>query len=167
MVKNHSGVSDGGIDGCKVVATGTNVESHSCQVELQVGAFLDQLTGLLQRGTELDGQGTGGFGVVGSDPNQQLAVWVKLGNFVQFVQVINGGHVDVVFPGIPNIRHSFARVRIDDSCRVCSKSQNLLDFGLGSTIEPEIHLKQGVQQLLVTVALDGVEWLDTRHFRTP
>jgi len=83
------------------------------------------------------------------------------------MSIVKGHEIDIARFGIFEMGLHLARIGKDDSRGGDAASQDLLDFGFGSTIETGAEIGQQTDDRRIWVAFDGKEWLDTGKISGP
>ena len=69
--------------------------------------------------------------------------------------------------GITHMLRGLAGVRVDDVGRVDTQSKHRLNLALARAVEASAEGEEGPQDFRVSVAFDGVEWLDAGEAALP
>lgn len=122
------------------------VQIHDCLKQFRDGIFV---------GTKLGAEWARGVGIVREEAKDELRVWVKTGNLVQFVSVVerHGANRDTLC--IAQLRRCFARVGKNDVLHWSAHFKAELNLGLAGAVESGSAGNEGPDNGTVRVALDS------------
>jgi len=166
-VEKVSGRSNSGDEGLDRHAARSNVERYSNKIELQFLGNGEDLVPLIAGCSKLGRESADRVGIVCDDSEQKLGFGVALGDLSEFVGIVEGHHLNPGVLGILDVGHHLGWVRINDSMGSNSRSQDLLDLGLGSAVKVDSKGSQSFNNGCVGVAFNGIEGLDSREESNP
>lgn len=154
LVHDGAGIADGFEEGEGVAGAGADVEAHTDDVEAQFFGEGEQFDGGIQRSSEFHAEAAQAGGVIGDDAEEELGIGEELLDLVELVGVIEGHLLDAAVGGVAHVRLGLAGLRVDDAGGVDAHLEDLLDLGLGGTVEAGSELGEEADDFGVGVALD-------------
>jgi len=167
LLENGVGVADGLEEGERVRGARANVEADANNVETQVLGQSEETLGGVHGSTKLHAEAAQRLAVVGHDAEEELSSWIELGDLVELIGIVKSHLFDAHRLDVSDIRVSLAGLGVDDAVGAKSCGQDLLNLGLGGTIEAGSELRQKLDDLRIGVALDGIEGPDPREILLP
>ncbi|KAI6762718.1 hypothetical protein HG530_008698 [Fusarium avenaceum] len=169
LLEDGVGVANGLEKGERVGGTRANVETDANNVEAEVlGQGEETLSGV-HGSTKLHAEAAQRLAVVGHDAEEELGSRVELCDLVKLVGIVKGHLLDAHRLDVSDVRVSLTGLGVDDTVRAEACGQDLLNLGLGGTIEAGAELRKKLDDLSIGVALDGwcTEGPDSREILLP
>ena len=136
-----------------VSSTRSDVEADSDNVQAKLLGDGKQLNGRIQRSAKLHAETAQAGCVIGDNADEQLSVWEELLDLVELIGVIECHLLNSVGGGVADVGVGLARLSIDNAVWGGAHFKNLLDLGLGSTVETGAQSGEQTEDLWVWVAL--------------
>ena len=113
---------------------------------------LEQIEGTTERCTEFIAETAEGRRVVRKNPEEKFGLRKESLDLVELVYIVKGHLLDALSASVTDVRDSFARLSIDDSGRLHTEREDLVDFGFGRAVKASSQCSQKAEHLSVRVA---------------
>jgi len=141
QLEDGVGVAHGLVEGKRIRGTRSNVEADANNVETKILGQGEKTLSGVHGGTELDAEAAQRLAVVGHDAEEELSSWIELGDLVELIGIVKSHLFDAHRLDVSDIRVSLAGLGVDDAVWAKSCGQDLLNLGLGGTIEAGSELR--------------------------
>lgn len=132
-----------------------NVEADANHAETQLAGKAQETVGGVEGSAELQTETAKGRRIVGKDAEEELGVGIQARNLAQLIGVIEGHLAHALLGDIAHVGVGLARLCIDNAGGIDAHAENLLNLGLGGTVEAGAESGQKPQEPVVGVALDS------------
>lgn len=138
-----------------VASSRSDVEGDTNDVQAKLLGDCEELLGGVQRSTELHAEATQAGGVIGDNADEKLSIREEFLDLVKLVGVVESHLLDSVGRCVADVGVGLAWLSVDDAGWLGAHLKNLLDLGLGGTVETGAERLEQTKDHWVWVALDG------------
>lgn len=155
LLKHQMGIANGLPEGEGVSSTRSDVEADSNNIQAELLREVEKAGSGVHGSAEFHAESAETVGVVGHDAEEELGSGVELGDLVELIGIVKGHLLDAHGLDISDVGVGLAGLGIDDALGAETELQDLLDFGLGGTIEASSKCCEKLDNLDIRVALDS------------
>ena len=141
-------------EGKRVRSARAYVEANTNDIKSKLLSEGQEAISIIQRCSKLQAQAAQARGVISQDTQEQLCVGEQLRNLAELIGIVKCHLLDSLAGDIAHVRVGLARLGIDDTSRVNTNVEHLLDFSLRGTIEASAQPSKKLDNLGVRVTLD-------------
>lgn len=155
LVHDSARIADSLEESQWVASSRSHVKGDTNDVQAKLLGDCEELLGGVQRSTKLHAEAAQTGGVIGDNADEEIGIWEELLNLVELVGVVESHLLNSVGCGVADVGIGLAGLGVDDARWLGAHLKNLLDLGLGGTVETGAERLEQTKDHWVWVALDG------------